>query len=341
MLEFLKLKPNTFGLEISNSSIKIAQVKKSGKKFKLSSWGETEIPEGIFNNGEVKDEEKLSLEIKKAILNVRGEKIKTKYVVTCLPDTNAFSQVIKVPKMKEEELTSAIYFEAENHIPLSIEDVYFDFEVVSSENKEKNIDVLIVALPKKNVDPYISSIIKSDLIPYSLEIEPYSIIRVILQDKNIKGSNLLVDFGKNYTLLTIFKNKEIKFSLTSQISSNYLTKLISNNLKINISDAEKLKIENSPKIIDHKKYVMVYLIKEIKKCIDYHNSYLGSKIERIIFSGGGSNLKGLTNIVSNNFDIPVLTVNPLINFKKKSHSLIKPEESLKLTTVLGLAIREL
>ncbi len=43
MLDFLNLKPEAFGLDISDLSLKIVKLKKKGKYFSLASFGEKEI----------------------------------------------------------------------------------------------------------------------------------------------------------------------------------------------------------------------------------------------------------------------------------------------------------
>ncbi|GAI10678.1 unnamed protein product, partial [marine sediment metagenome] len=131
MLKFLTLKPEAFGLDFSDLSLRIAKLKKRGKfllnrgaitrsgatDLCLASWGEMEIKPGIIEKGEIKDATSLSEIIKEGLNEVKGERIKTKYVIASLPEKKAFIQVIQMPRMKKEELKTAVPFEAENYIP--------------------------------------------------------------------------------------------------------------------------------------------------------------------------------------------------------------------------------
>ncbi len=91
--------------------------------------------------------------IKETLVKVRGEKLNTNYAIVSLPEERAFLEVIQMPKMKTKELKEAIYFEAENYIPLSIEDVYLDFQIIQPlYNHLDHSDVLITALHKKIID---------------------------------------------------------------------------------------------------------------------------------------------------------------------------------------------
>ena len=173
-MDFLALKPEAFGLDISDLSLKIIKLKKKRGISSLASFGEAEIKPGIIKGGEIKDEEKLAQIIREAIKKVRGEKLKTRYVVVSLPEEKAFLQVIQMPKVPEEDLRSAVIYEAENYIPTPIEEVYLDYQIVPPVYDHlDHLDVLIAALPKKTVEPYLSALKLAGLQPKVLEIESW------------------------------------------------------------------------------------------------------------------------------------------------------------------------
>src|SRR3989338_4809236 len=150
MIDFLTLKPEVFGIDISHLSLKIIKLKKKGGSLALASFGETEIKPGIINGGEIRDEDALAETIKKSLTQIKGEKLKTKYVVASLPEEKSFLQVIQMPPMREEEMNKAVYFEAENYIPMPVEKVYLDAQkVLPALNHLDHLDVLIAALPRK------------------------------------------------------------------------------------------------------------------------------------------------------------------------------------------------
>ena len=125
MLEYFSIKREVFGLDISNLSLKIAPIEKKEGKLKLVSFGEAKIEPGIIKNGEILDDNKLARIIETAVRQVKGEKINTKYVIASLPEEKAFLQVIQMPRLPKEDLKSAVIYEAENYIPLPIEEVYY------------------------------------------------------------------------------------------------------------------------------------------------------------------------------------------------------------------------
>ena len=90
MLRFLTLHPTAFGLDISDFSLKIISLKKQGKGFAVASFGRFPIKKGIIEKGEIKQEKELTSLIKKALQNVKGDKLVSRHVVVSLPEERPF-----------------------------------------------------------------------------------------------------------------------------------------------------------------------------------------------------------------------------------------------------------
>lgn len=235
MLKFLTLKPEAFGLDISDLSLKIVKLKKKRGVFSLASYGEEKINPGLIKGGEIKDETALVKIIKNALAKVQGEKLETKYVVASLPEEKAFLQVIQMPRLSEEDLKSAVIYEAENYIPLPIEEVYLDSQIVppvynqlperSEGGRRTNVlrpdhlDVLIAALPKKTVDPYISCLKKANLKPLALEIESLAIARALIKNETTDSPVLLIDLGETRTGFVVFSGHSLRFTSSVPVCS--------------------------------------------------------------------------------------------------------------------------
>jgi len=359
-MEFLSLKPKAFGLDISDLSLKFLMLKRKGKKFKVVSFGESQIEPGIIEQGEIKDEEKLAKIVKEAT-----KKVKTKYVIASLPEEKAFLQVIKMPMMSEEDLKSAIVFEAENYIPLPVNEVYLDCEIVPPVyNHLKHLDVLLAAIPKRTVDLYLRVLKKAGLKPIAFEIESLAIARALIKDQITSHSVLIIDLGATRTSFIIFAGRSVMFTTSIPVSGIHFTELIAKDLKVSFEEAEKLKIthglEEGLRIKLGEKTVLekikgkifealipglVDLVQQIKKYIDYYytHAYLsglppeGKEIKKVIICGGGANLKGLKEFLELELQIPVEIGNPWVNIGKTKN--FPPEKSLSFTTAIGVALR--
>lgn len=358
MFELLKLKPEAFGLDISDLSIKIVNLNKRKNKFSLSCFGEMPVKPGIVSGGEIQEEKELVKIIKTAVAKVTGEKIRTKYVVASLPEEKAFLQVIQMPRLSEDDLKSAIVYEAENYIPLPIEKVYLDFQkVVPLQNHLDHSDILIAALPKQTIDPYVSCLKAAGLKPVALEIESLSIARALVKDELAVSPCLLIDFGATRTSFIIFSGSCLRFTSSVPVSATTFTETIAKKMNISLEDAEDLKIQygldsgskEGSKVFEALLPVLTELVDQTEKHLRYYHDHashehLGSTdqmVKKIFICGGGANLKNIVGFLSGQLNIAVEIGNPWINiphFGDKKFK-ISPEQSLKFATAIGLALR--
>ncbi len=360
MFKFLNINPEVFGVDINDLSLRIAKLKKVGKIFKLVSFNEIQIKPGIIKEGAIQDEVSLAKIIKDACAAAKGKKLNTKYVIISLPEEKSFSQVIQMPKMTHEELISAVPYEAENYIPLPIDKVYLDFQIIDEHKQQKDVshlDLMINVMPKNIVDGYVSCFKKAGLVPCVLEVESQAIVRALLKFEGNAQSTVFVDFGHTKTSFIIFSGNSIRFTCTIPISSQQLTYAIADGLGIDFTKAEELKLkkglttkkddqEDAAELITP---ILSDLVEQIKKYINFYQGHVSheyfpsdGKINKIILCGGGANLKEMPDFLSKKLKIQVELGNPFANIlapKKNSKKSITPDKALSYITALGLALR--
>src|SRR3989344_4135079 len=173
---------NIFGLDISDRALRLVRLTRSGKKIMLVSIGEAALDAGLFNAGAIVDEAGVIIAIKKLIKTVAGERIKTSNVISALPEGKTFIKEIIVTAngghdSKNAELGPIIEQEMTNHIPLSLDEIYFDWQLLHRDGDKAH--VLIGAAPKTIVDSYVSLLEKAGLTPHALEIEAQSMVRAL------------------------------------------------------------------------------------------------------------------------------------------------------------------
>ena len=294
--------------------------------------------------------------------SVKGEKLKTNYLIASLPEEKTFLQVIQMPRLPQEDLKSAVIYETENYIPLPIEEVYLDSQIVPPVyNHLDHYDVLIVALPKKTVDPYLRCLKSAGLKPLAFEIESSATARALIKDEKTTSPVLIIDLGATKTSFIIFSGYSLRFTSLIPVSSQSFTNAISQTLKVSLNEAEKLKLKYglitkaSPKgrkVFDALIPSLTDLVEQIKKYLDYYQTHTSHEhlppsnreAKKIILCGGGANLAGLSEFLSGQLNLEIELGNPWVNIlsEKQKNSLKFPhEKSLNYTTALGLALRGL
>ncbi|MBD3208720.1 MAG: type IV pilus assembly protein PilM [Candidatus Nealsonbacteria bacterium] len=369
MLDFLTLRQKAFGLDISDLSLKIVNLKKNGGKFKMVSHGEKDIAPGVIREGRIVEQEKLVSLIEETLQEVKGEKLSSNYVVASLPEERAFFKVIQMPKIQEGDLRSAVIYEAENYIPMPIEQVYLDFQVVPPLQGElDHLDVLIGAVPKEMVDPYLFALKEAGLEPKALEVESLAITRALIKDEISPSPVLLIDFGATRTSFIIFSGHALRFTTSISVSSASFTEIIAKNLGVPLKEAEELKKKygleekiklkmdreetdlrkKRSKIFEILMPALIDLAQQIDKHLHYYQTHSSHEhlppdnqgVSKILLCGGGSNLKGLPEFLEQKINIPVELGNPWVNILTEEEKPTMPlSKSMAYTTALGLALR--
>ncbi len=358
-MDFLNLKPEAFGLDISDLCLRIAKLQKNRDGFVLVSYNEVAIPAGIIRDGEIKKEKELVEIIKKAVSGVKLKKLNSKYVIASLPEEKAFLQVIQMPSLLPEDLKSAVIYEAENYIPLPIEEVYMDSQAVQPvKDHLDHQDVLIAALPRKTVDPYVNVLKMAGLKPLALEIESLAIARALIENEISNNPTLIIDLGASRTSFIVFSGYALRFTSSIPVSSQEFTEAIARTLPVDLEKAEKLKTtygletkatQEGGQVFDALIPPLTDLIEQIKKCLAYYQTHSSHEhllphhqnIEKILLCGGGANLKGLPDFLSRQLSLPVQQGNPWINISSDHNNdkTLSFDKSLGYATVLGLALR--
>ena len=338
MLDFFDLKYKAFGLEITDSQVRVAQFRKrTGAPADLVTRC-VPLAKGAIKDGEIKNRESLVAAIRRATAVLKNEKkISGKYVIASLPENKAFLEVIQMPRLSSHDLRSAVIFEAENYIPLPIEKVYLDFEIIeNSPAPADHLDILLVAMPRTVVDSYANAIKAAGLKPLAFEPESQAVIRTVLSGKPVlNGSLMITQIGDSRSNLIIYAAGSPRFTFSIPISNRYFLDTIIKFLKVSEEQAENLKktLGISTQVFDRgvsgdakkdsgqgKKIFeamvpgLVDFVQQATKCLEYYKDHaahehgLGGegRIGKVLLCGSGADLKDLDGFISLKLNVPVI-----------------------------------
>ncbi|OGI22203.1 MAG: hypothetical protein A2808_02335 [Candidatus Moranbacteria bacterium RIFCSPHIGHO2_01_FULL_55_24] len=345
--------PSSFGLDLSDLSIKAVWLDREGKTDSIASFGSVPLPPGCIIDGEIMNAEMVESAIKNLLAKAGPRRIKTRKVICSLPETKAFLRILTLPEMGEEETKEAIKWEIEANIPLMLDQVYYDWQILDlnlSQEKGK-MSVLVVAVSRTNVDQFQAVLEGAGLEPLGLETESIAQARSLLPEENEKTTTLIVDIGDRRTSFLISIGSTPCFTSSVPLSSQMITDAIAKALHMSFDEAETLKIKHglgslalkSP-VLTAAQPVLENMAVEIEKSIDFYltNLHYSDKIDSIVFCGGGSNMQGLLPYMSRRLGRPVESGNPWVNVRLgKRIPLIERNRSVQYSTAIGLALRGL
>jgi len=340
--------PNTtaFGLDISDYALRLISLRKVRKNIFIESFNEPKVPAGDILDGEIKNFDNVEKLLGKLILTAQGKKIIKTETVSVLPETKTFMKVIKIKSTKDDKLEAEVIKELKKHIPINIDEVYLDWQILSAD--EKTTKVLTGIAPKKIVDSYLSLLRKLDLIPLVLEIEAAAISRSLLDDSH--KAKIIIDIGAARTGLIVYAQNTVQFTVSLPISGERITQEILQTLGLDYNRAEKAKFVcglDKTKCKGALRKIlfgsMDNLISEIQKTLEFYQTHFshGGEISQLVLCGGGAYLKKVDKYIEHRINLPTIIGDPLHSIKKDNlkHINFPVNKALSYTTAIGLALR--
>ena len=354
------------GVDIGSSAIKVVEIKRKKGKAVLETYGAIALgPYADLDPGSVTNLpiEKIAPALKE-VLKQSGV-IATSLAIS-VPIQSSLIFTIELPaNIGEAEMATIIPTEARKYIPVPITEVSIDYFVLpqkeasfvemnttqndstSAFNSAEKINVLVVATQNDAVARYRSIVSQCNLSASFFEIEIFSSIRANFEHE--LSPVLLMDFGASRTKLSIVEFGMVKSYHTVDRGGEHITSSISKSLSIPFGEAEKMKKEfgffGNPaekSLTDIIKVHLDYIFSETNNMLLGYEKKYDRTISKVIFTGGGSLLKGLKEAAENNFKAEIEIGHPFSKveapaFLNKVLETMGPE----FAVALGLALRKL
>jgi type IV pilus assembly protein PilM len=190
------------GLDVDRGALKAVQVSRSGGAYVLRHVGYHRLPPGAIVEGEVGDAELLASEIREFW---SSHSFKGKSVVLGVANARVVVRLLDFPRMQEEDLRGAIGFEAQDHIPMSLDEAVLDYVVLGPQQEGSDLDrILVVAAHKEMIEGYTAALRAGGLKPSGIDVKALALTRSALPDTFFdEGATLLLDVGTEITNLAI------------------------------------------------------------------------------------------------------------------------------------------
>ena len=339
------LMASSFGLDISDESVKFIELIHSKGGIKTGRYGERIIPPGVIESGKIKDSKKME-----EILSTLRKEEGVRSVRVSLPEEQVYLFELRLEKAGLKSVKEGIELALEEHVPIKAEEAIFDYDLIKED--EHSLEVQVATIPKNIIENYLLIFKHSELQVQSFELEAQALARAVIK-RGDKETYMLVDFGKKRTGIFIVSLGIVMFTSTLDMGGVILNDVIQKSFKINAEEAEKMKQQYGLERNSPNKDLFAVLLNsvsilrdEIAKHFLYWNTHKDEEgknnppIKKIILSGGDSNLIGLADYISVSMKSPVDMANVWVNIVDTENYV--PEMSLRqalaFSTALGLAL---
>jgi type IV pilus assembly protein PilM len=340
--------PSLIGLDIGSSTVKAIELNLKGKDkgFELTGLGVANLPaeaivQGAFlNSGEIVDT------IREAI-DAGG--FKTKDVAVAVSGHSVIVKKVSLPAMNREELEDQIQWEAEQYIPFDVNEVHLDFQILETSEGEGQMDVLLVAAKKDLVDDYYQVIAEAGLNPVVIDVAAFAVENAYEHNYEEPGEDViaLVNIGAQVVNINVVERGVPAFTRDITTGGNQYTEEIQKALSVSFEEAERLKLGGQgpdaeqdvvPQEVETAlRSVTDIVIGEIARSLDFYTATAAdSRISRVLLSGGGAKIVGLSAAFADRTGLSVGILDPLARMLPSKG--FEPETLAELAPSLGVGV---
>lgn len=353
-------------LDIGGSSLVALQVAGGPGRLKLRSCYEWPLSEGLISDGEVGDVGLLARELRSFASHFR---LRGRPVHIAVGNQKVIVRNIDMPDMTEAELRGAIEFQAADHIPIPIDEVVLDFQVLrkhlTSEGMARQ-EVLLVAAQRAMISMFTAALRQAGFKVMGIDVTSLALIRALIppvsflaDEAESQATRAIADISSSVSTLVVTVGRDLKFTRTINFSSDAFARALAADLRISLDDASDLvryvglpgPLEPVPdlytddviaRVRERLGEVVFEIADDLNRSLHYYQSQpAGTPIQQMILSGKGALLRNLDAHLSEVLDIPVVIANPLVHFVENDSKI--PDTTLALmapylSVAVGLAL---
>lgn len=332
-----------FALDIGTTAVRIVQLSGSGDVWNLVKYASVPVDIKVSTSDAVEDQRKLA-EIVTTAIGQSG--VRTRNVVLGIPSNRMFATVVELPDMPAAELASTIKYQAEQFIPMSLDEAKIDWAVLGKAPKDPaKKEVLIASVANVFVEQRLDLIEGLGLNVLAIEPDPLAVCRSLLP-KNTQGGHMLLDLGDFSADLIMTMGDSPRLIRSIPTGFRSLTKAVSQNLNVQEQQAAQFitKFGIDPSKLEGQIFralestidqFSAELIKSIKF---FQNKYPDVPVASLMASGYAATIPALPDYLASKTGTPAQLATPWQKVRVASNDqpALQPV-SAQFAVVVGLA----
>jgi type IV pilus assembly protein PilM len=339
----------SIGLDIGLSKIRAVSLSRQNNIYILDNFSEIPSPPKGMLSEAMLDEQEMAIAIKKTVDNL---KVNNNNVNIALSDNQVYTKIIEMPVLSDKELSLAIYWEAERHIPVALSTITLVWDVLTrplDSSSDEKMQVLMVGAPTSLIDKYQKILQMANLNLNSIETEILAIVRALVTPNF--PPTMIVNIGAVNTSLAIIRNGTLVLTYSIQTGGNAISRSIEEDLGLSLSQSEEYKKaygyskegEEGQKISKSAEPILASILLEIRKVLAFYSQKYkdDSVISQILLSGTTASLPGINMFFVENLGIETIIATPWKILGDKPLPEQLSNSASDFTIALGLAMRDL
>ncbi len=313
----------SIGLDIGSSAVRAAEIGIDRNQRRLRRFAQVGMPPGAVVDGEVVNPGVVS-EALRRLWSEGG--FSSNKVVLGVSGHRLIVRQADVPALNEADLRSALKFDAQELIPIPMEDATFDFQILergegTDDSGRSTMRILIVAAHKELLRGHLVALKEAGLEAIAIDASPLALMRVVPPTGQDEGVEALVAIGAELTTVAVRQDGVPGFIRSLAVGGSKLTAGIASAMHVDALVAESLKRglvpAGAPQLAQARKAMssdLRDLGEDVRATMDFFVSQAdGSRIERLLVTGGASQTEGLVEQLAGGLDVAIRRIDPFAN----------------------------
>ena len=223
-----------FALDIGTTAVRVVELRKNGDTWSLAKYGSAPVDIKIAASDAMDDQRRLG-EVITNLITQTG--ITTHNVVVGIPSNKTFATVVDLPDLPAQELAATIKYQAEQFIPMAIEDVKIDWAVLGKSLRDTSkIEVLLASVSNKFSEARLDLVESLGLNVVALEPDSLAMVRSLVPAGS-KDAHMIIDFGDFTTDIVLVLSGAPRLIRSIPVGMQTLVKVAQQNLTIDANQA--------------------------------------------------------------------------------------------------------
>lgn len=293
-------------MDIGKTQISATVIYMSGTKATVEQC----LQEAIITNNELHYTQRVQETLKKLVQQLP----KCDEVRSALPSSAIVFKKLKLPFTNYDKIKMVIGYEVEPLLPFSVDQAVIDFVITHTNQQEHSAEILVAAAQNKKIIDHLALFENTGIEPQTISVDLlalYGLYVQIEEYKTLQDAVALIDLGTHETRIAYIDNGILRFVRTLPKSIIELAKTVST---INKSTPQE-SLENmirfgvAPGADFTEKKVLIETLKTFWNEINFTLTSFATQtqqaqVKHIFILGGGAQMKGLIEFVTDLLKIP-------------------------------------
>ena len=320
------------GIDISSTGIKLVELSQNRSSYELKSMALIPQPRDAIVENTIIDSGAVSQALLEAVKTARPG---TRNVALAVSGNAVIIKIVSMPTATEFEMEAQIKYEADQHVPYDIDDVFLDFFIQgSSVDDPEQMDVVLVACKRDVVEDYQLVLSEADLNATCVDCAVFALESAaeLLEEHSVPlhagqappdeyaEVHALINIGANMMNINVSINGQMAFVRDQFYGGKNLTEEIQKEHGISYHAAEQMKLENFSQIHPNAlERFYVSLTSELVRSLDFYSaSHAEFPVRKLLLSGGCALVPGIAKELEQRLGIDASIMNPFSAIKTSS-----------------------